>query len=119
MRACAEVTEELLAPGVWHVGLFRIETALEGRGAGARLFATPEAWALAGGARWLRLGVVAANARGHGFWLRLGFVETGRRPEVAFRARVHELVVMVKPLAGAQLATDRALVRRDRPDTAA
>jgi len=74
-----------------------------------------EAWMKRNGARWIRLGVVAGNARAERFWARAGFVETRVREGVTLGRRVNTVRVLVKPLAGRPLADYLALVARDNP----
>jgi GNAT superfamily N-acetyltransferase len=105
---------DLLAPGVWHLGLFVAATRLHGSDWAAQAYEATEAWAQAGGARWMRLGVVLANPRGHAFWRRQGYVEVKRRPEVSIGELSHTLVTMVKPLS-ASVADYLEVVERDRP----
>ena len=105
---------DLLVPGAWHLGLFVATTRLHGSGWAAQAYAATEAWALAGGARWMRLGVVLANPRGHAFWRRCGYVEVKRREGVTIGQRTHTLLTMIKPLR-AGLDEYLAQVERDRP----
>ena len=56
-------TEDLLAPQVWHLALFLVDTAWHGTGLAAALHEAWAAHAAARGARWLRLGVVVGNTR--------------------------------------------------------
>ena len=116
LLAMMYVVSDLLAPGVWHIGLFMVDGAARGSGLARSLFDRVERWAIAGGAAWLRLGVVAGNARAERFWSSAGFVEVRRREGVAMGAKVNTVRVMVKPLAGGTLADYLARVARDRPD---
>ena len=111
----ADVVRNLLAEGVWHVGLFIAATRLHGSGAAAGMYAALEAWARAGGARWMRLNVAAGNPRAGRFWERMGFTEVRRREGVEVGRLVNTMRVMVKPLAGDSLEAHLALVPRDRP----
>lgn len=107
---------DLCAPGVCHLGLFLIATALHGQGVAAPAYLALEDWARAHGARWMRLGVVCANTRAARFWTRLGFSEVRRREGVDTGGRLNDLSVRLKPLQPeAQLADYLALVPRDRP----
>lgn len=115
MIAMANVVSDLLVSGVWHVGLFIVATALHGRGAASAIWDALEAWTARNGARWIRLGVVAGNARAERFWARAGFVETRVREGVTLGRRVNTVRVLVKPLAGQPLADYLALVARDNP----
>jgi len=117
--AVADVIEDLLAPRVWHVGLFLVPEPLQGTGIAQRAYAALEAWMRGQGAHWLRLGAVAGNDRAERFWRRQGYVETRRRSGVAMGRKVNELIVMAKPIAGGSLDDYLALVPRDRAATPA
>ena len=114
--AMANVTSDLPAPNVWHIGLFIVATRAFGTGLAAKLHDALLEWARTHGARWMRLGVVAGNARAERFWLREGYVETRVREGIAMGARVNSVRVMVKPLDGGRVDEYLALVARDRPD---
>ncbi|MCV2367959.1 GNAT family N-acetyltransferase [Roseateles oligotrophus] len=115
-RAIAQLTSDLMAEGVFHIGLFIVATANHGQGDAQALLASIERWAGAQGARWLRLGVVVGNARAERFWAAQGFVELRQRHGVATGPRLNSIRVMLKPLAGTTQAEYLALVARDRPD---
>ncbi len=117
MAAMANVVSNMLAPAVWHIGLFIIATRLHGSGAGREIHSALERWMHDGGARWVRLGVVAGNSRAERFWEKAGYVEVRKRLAVPMGARVNDLRVMMKPLAGGTIAEYLALVARDRPET--
>ena len=55
-----------------HLDELYVVPAWRGRGLGRRLAGAVRAWAEAGGAERLRLGVLAANADARAFWERLG-----------------------------------------------
>ena len=110
------VAIDLLAPGVFHLGFFIIESARQGSGLAGEVHAAYEAWAVAQGARWLRLGVVAANKRAEAFWRRQGYIEVKRREDYTLGALTHQLIVMVKPVPPNTLADFLLAVPRDRPD---
>lgn len=110
------VAIDLLAPGVLHLGFFIIESASQGSGLAGEVHAAYEAWALAQGARWLRLGVVAANKRAEAFWRRRGYIEIKRREGYTLGTLTHQLIVMVKPVPPNTLADFLLAVPRDRPD---
>jgi len=114
--AMANVVADLLAPGVWHIGLFMVATARQGTGDAQTIFRGLEAWAVSHGARWFRLGVVQGNCRAERFWASMGFVETRVRTGVQMGKLTHTLRVMFKPLAGGTMAQYLALVERDRPE---
>lgn len=117
LAAVADVIEDLLAPRVWHVGLFLVAERLHGTGIALRAYDALESWMRSNGARWLRLGVVRGNDRAERFWRGRGYREVRRRSGVAMGRRVNELLVMVKAPPGARLAEYLALVPRDRPES--
>jgi len=116
--AMANVTSDLPARDVWHIGLFVVATHAFGTGLAAELHDALLDWARAHGARWMRLGVVAGNARAERFWRREGYVQTRVRGGIAMGARVNTVRVMVKPLDGGRVDDYLAVVARDRPDPA-
>jgi GNAT superfamily N-acetyltransferase len=116
MAGFASVVSDLVAPGVWHIGLFIVATSRHGSGAAQAMYRPLEAWAVGQGAQWLRLGVVAGNARAERFWERAGYAEVRRRGGVEIGRRTPAVRVMVKPLAGGTLPRYLALVVRDRPE---
>jgi GNAT superfamily N-acetyltransferase len=117
MVAIADVVANLLAPGVWHIGLLIVATRLRGTGAAHAIYAALEQWIRDGGAKWIRLGVVAGNTRAERFWEKLGYVEVRKRAAVPMGERMNDVRVMMKPLAGGAVAEYLALVARDRPET--
>jgi ribosomal protein S18 acetylase RimI-like enzyme len=117
MIGMADVISDLLVKDVWHIGLFIVSTRLHGAGVAQELYAGLEGWIMARGARWLRLGVVAGNARAERFWERLGYEEVRVRRNVEMGKRTNDVRVMVKPLMGGSVADYLALVARDRPGT--
>jgi GNAT superfamily N-acetyltransferase len=117
LAGMASVVSDLLARNVWHIGLFIVATARHGSGDAWVLYRALEDWAARGGAKWLRLGVVAGNARAERFWEKAGFIEVRRRNAVEMGQRVNTLRVMAKPLAGGTIGEYTALVARDRPES--
>ena len=113
--AMLNVVSDLLAKGVWHIGLFMVASELWGTGTAQFLLRQLENWAVAGGAEWLRLGVVEGNARAERFWERAGFVETRKREGLSMGTKVNTVRVMAKALAGGSLSEYLALVKRDNP----
>lgn len=107
---------DLPAPGVMHLGFFIVEDAQQGTGFAHEVYRGYEAWAIAQGARWLRLGVVECNARGRRFWERVGYQEVRRRSGVRIGELTHELIVMMKPIGTNTRAEYLQAVERDRPD---
>jgi len=121
--AMANLITDLLARGVWHIGLFIVATETHGDGTAHVLVGQLERWAVAAGAGWLRLGVVEGNRRAEGFWTKCGFVELRRREGIAMGKKVNTIRTLVKALGTDALhdalddALDRylALVPRDDP----
>jgi GNAT superfamily N-acetyltransferase len=107
---------DLMAPGVFHLGFFMVATPRIGTGIAQRLYDAYEEFAFRHGARWLRLGVVECNQRGHAFWRRQGYVEVNRRDGFVLGDRSHRLFTMVKPGQGETLDEYLAAVPRDRSD---
>jgi GNAT superfamily N-acetyltransferase len=116
MVGTAGVVADLFAPRVWHIGLFIVATALHGRGAAPTMYRQLEQWIRAGGAQWLRLGVVQGNVRAERFWQRQGYVELRQRHDIPMGVRSNTVRVLMKPLAGGTGAEYLDLVGRDRPD---
>lgn len=114
--AMANVITDLLAQGVWHIGLFIVATSRHGSGDAQRLHHGLERWASGHGARWLRLGVVQGNARAERFWKSMGYAQVRTREGVAMGRLTNTLRVMVKPLQGQTIEEFLALVPRDRPE---
>ena len=119
LAAMAEVIADLLAPGVWHIGLFIVATQRHGRGDARALHGELEAWARANGADWLRLGVVEGNTRAERFWASRAFTRVRIRGGYRMGPRTNVICTMVKPLGGGTLAQYLELVERDRPDPVA
>ncbi len=118
MIAVADVVTDLLAPGVWHVGLFILATARHGSGEARVIMSDLESWAFLNGARWLRLGVVKGNARAERFWESLGFQDARIRDGVQIGKRRNSIRIMFKPLAGGTRELYLSTVDRDRPEAA-
>ncbi len=116
MVGMADVVADLFAERVWHIGLFIVATALHGRGAAPLMYRQLEQWIRAGGAQWLRLGVVLGNVRAERFWARQGYAELRQRHDIPMGVRSNTVRVLMKPLGGGAVAEYLALVGRDRPD---
>jgi GNAT superfamily N-acetyltransferase len=114
MVAMASVVTDLLAPGVWHIGLFMIATALHGTGTAGLLYEPLEKWARDEGASWLRLDVVAGNRKAERFWEKTGYKDVQRLPG-QLGSMTHTMRVMVKPLRGGNIDQYLREVPRDRP----
>jgi RimJ/RimL family protein N-acetyltransferase len=113
--AMLSVVSDLLAKGVWHIGLFIVASELWGTGTSKSLLCQLEKWAVAGGAEWLRLGVVEGNSRAERFWERAGFAEVRKREGLAMGTKVNTVRVMAKALAGGSLTEYLTLMERDNP----
>ena len=113
LDALIDVVKDLMAPGIWHIGLFFVAEALHGQGTATTLHAALEEWARRGGARWLRLGVVAQNGRAARFWRRRGYHFVRSREVAASTGRVNTVWVLVKPLGDDTLASYLAVQTRD------
>jgi ribosomal protein S18 acetylase RimI-like enzyme len=113
--AIADVVADLLAPGVWHIGLFVLATRRHGSGEAQILMGGLESWAVLNGARWLRLGVVKGNARAERFWESLGFRDARIREGVEMGKRKNSIRIMVKPLVGGTMEEYLSLIEHDRP----
>jgi hypothetical protein len=112
--AMTTVVSDLLARGVWHVVTFILETARHGTGEAQALYGSLEEWAVRGGARWLRLGVVRGNTRAERFWATRGFFQVATRQGVVMGRNNNDIRVMVKPLHGQPVSEYYDLVERDR-----
>jgi GNAT superfamily N-acetyltransferase len=114
----ADVIEDLVGDDVWHIGLFIVATRLHGSGAARAMYDALERWMRSGGARWLRLGVVAGNPRAGRFWEKAGYREIRTRAAVRMGERVHLLRVMMKPLGAGSEEEYLQLVPRDNKGAA-
>jgi GNAT superfamily N-acetyltransferase len=114
--AMANITSDLLAAGVWHIGLFIVATSRHGSGDAQAIYRGLEDWAISNGANWLRLGVVQGNARAERFWEPLGYIETRTRDGVAMGKLINTIRVMIKPLAGGSVEQYLSLIARDRSE---
>lgn len=119
IAAYANVTTDLLAEHVWHLGLFIVATRHHGSGLAQRLCAELDRWAHEHGAWWLRLGVIVGNTRAERFWEQQGYTEIKRRHGLVFETRTHSVRVMLKTLGQETLPQYLARVPRDQPEAAA
>ena len=115
--AVVNIAADLLAVGVWHIGLLLVDSRLHGSGLAQQLHASLETWAAERGAQWLRLTVVIGNAKAERFWSKLGYVQVRTREGITMGRQVNKVSIQVKALAGGQVEDYRALVARDRPGT--
>ncbi len=111
-----DVCSDLLAHGVWHIGLFMIATARFGSGDARTLYQALEDWMKRSGARWLRLGVVKGNGRAERFWEKMGYVEMRSRNGVEMGELVNTVRTMMKPMAGGTKDEYLSLIERDQPE---
>ena len=116
LLAFVSIVSDLLAQGVWHIGLFMLATPCHGSSLARQLHAELEAWAVGEGARWLRLSVVQDNARAQGFWNACGYAQVRTRDGIELGRLQHQVRIMIKPLAGDALADYLALMPRDRSE---
>jgi GNAT superfamily N-acetyltransferase len=114
MVAMASVLTNLLARGVWHIGLFMIATELHGTGTAGLLYERLEKWARDEGASWLRLDVVIGNRKAERFWEKAGYKDV-QRLTVQLGNMTHPVRVMVKSLRGSDIDQYLREVPRDRP----
>lgn len=115
--AVVSIAADLLAAGVWHIGLLLVDARLHGTGLAQRLHADLEAWAVKNGAQWLRLTVVVGNIKAERFWPRLGYVQVRMREGVTMGRQVNRVSIQIKALAGGQVEDYLRLVARDVPGT--
>jgi GNAT superfamily N-acetyltransferase len=115
--AIMDVTLDMIARGVGHIGLFQVAQKLYGTGFAHNLYRSLEDWLEGQGMIVLRLGVLEGNPRGMAFWTRHGYCETRQRTGVAPTGKQHQSYVMYKPLKALSLDAYRKLVPRDHPDT--
>ncbi|WP_438866620.1 GNAT family N-acetyltransferase [Pseudomonas sp. L1(2025)] len=116
LAAVVNIAADLLAVGVWHIGLLLVHTRLHGAGFARQLHADLEAWAVSNGAQWLRLTVVVGNTKAERFWPKLGYVQVRTREGIRMGRQVNRVSIQVKPLAGGQMDEYLKRVERDRPD---
>lgn len=114
--AVVNIAADLLAVGVWHIGLLLVDARLRGTGLAQRLHADLEAWAAGNGAQWLRLTVVIGNAKAERFWPKLGYVQVRTREGITMGRQVNSVSIQVKALTGGQVGDYLALVPRDQVD---
>ena len=116
LAGVAIVNSNLGAPGVWHLALFFVEGALQGRGVASEFYAAMEAWVRGQGAQWLRLGVVEGNLRAQRFRSREGFQAVRSREGIDTGGRLNTVHVLVQPRTDqTDLARYLELTPCDRP----
>lgn len=113
--AMANVITDLLATSIFHIGTFIVATERHGSGEAQVLNEGLEAWAVANGAAWLRLGVVQGNTRAERFWAAQGYIPVRERPCIEMGKRIVTIRNMVKPLSAGTFEEYFALAPRDRP----
>jgi ribosomal protein S18 acetylase RimI-like enzyme len=117
IAAVMDVTEDMIAPSVGHIGLFQVATALHGTGVAHALYQGLEDWLASRGMDVLRLGVLEGNPRGKAFWEHHGFQKTRERSGTAPTGKTHQSHVMYKPLKPLTLDAYRRRVPRDDPNS--
>jgi GNAT superfamily N-acetyltransferase len=118
VKAVIDVTLDMLAKGVGHIGLFQVAESLHGTGLAHDLYQGLESWMVQEGTQVIRLGVLEGNPRGLAFWTRHGYLGTRTRVGTAPTGKQHHSHVMYKPLLPMSLDDYRTLVPRDHPETA-
>ncbi|MGE8144605.1 GNAT family N-acetyltransferase [Pseudomonas frederiksbergensis] len=114
--AALQFVSDLLAPKVWHIGLFIIANDLHGSGIAQTLYRDFETWARANGADWLRLCVVRSNVKAGRFWRALDFAEVRTRDGIEMGRLSHSVDILIKPLNGGTRDQYLSLIERDRPE---
>ena len=114
--AVVNIAADLLAEGIWHIGLLLVDTRLHGTGLAQRLHRDLEAWAATQGAEWLRLTVVLGNTKAERFWPKLGYVTVRTREGIRMGRQVNRVAIQVKALGGGQVDDYLRRVARDRAD---
>lgn len=114
LAAMANIIAGLIAPPIWHLGTFVVETSRHGGGDAQRICGALEHWASTHGALWMRLGVVIGNVRAERFWASQGYLPVRERAGVEMGNRRVTVRVMVKPLSTAGLGPYLELAPRDR-----
>lgn len=117
LAGMASVLSNFLAERVWHIGLFIVATSLHGTGAASAWYLGLEDWMRRSGAQWIRLGVVAGNARAERFWEQVGYAQVRTRTGVQTGNLTSTIRVLVKCLGDGSVAEYLQLVERDRPDS--
>ncbi|WP_339484136.1 GNAT family N-acetyltransferase [Pseudomonas sivasensis] len=112
--AVVNIAADLLADGVWHIGLLLVDARFHGTGLAQQVHADLQAWAIENGARWLRLTAVVGNSKAERFWPKLGYVEVRTREGIRMGRQVNHVSIQVKVLAEGQLDGYLALVAQDR-----
>jgi ribosomal protein S18 acetylase RimI-like enzyme len=113
--AVIDVTLDMIAPGVGHVGLFQLAEDRHGSGLAHSLYRALEAWLAAQGMDVIRLGVLTTNPRAARFWARHGYRPTRQRTTVLESGRVVVTDVLVKPLRPMPAVAYLERVPRDDP----
>jgi ribosomal protein S18 acetylase RimI-like enzyme len=117
IMAVIDVTEDMIARGVGHIGLFQVAQKLRGNGFAHELYQKLEDWLHKRASEVIRLGVLHGNPRGLAFWTRHGYQKTRERTGVAPTGIQHTSDVMFKPLKPMSLEVYRQLVPRDHPSS--
>jgi GNAT superfamily N-acetyltransferase len=112
--AVMDVSENMIATGVGHIGLFQVAEAHYGTGLAHELYCGLEGWLASRGMDAFRLGVLQANPRGQAFWARHGYVLSRHRAAPDDSGHVSR--VMMKSLLPTSLQAWHARVPRDHPD---
>lgn len=116
LLAALQFVTDLLAPKVWHIGLFIVASERHGSGIAQTLYRDFETWARAQGADWMRLCVVQSNVKAGRFWRSLGFSEVRTREGIEMGRLSHTVDILIKPLNDGTLEQYLSLIERDRPE---
>ena len=113
----AGILSDILAPHVWHIGIFIVATSLHGSGFALAFYEALESWMASKGAQWVRLGVVEGNVKAEHFWHKRGYSEVRKRIGIQMGSRTNTVRVLVKPLTKNTISKYLSLVERDNPDS--
>jgi ribosomal protein S18 acetylase RimI-like enzyme len=111
------LVDDLIAPGVCHIGLLIVATDCHGLGLGTEIYEALERRAKSRGDRWMRLGVVVGNGPAEALWRSVGFREVRQRHNMPYEGASRSVRVMFKPLCDEGLDRYLEQVHRDRPES--
>jgi GNAT superfamily N-acetyltransferase len=96
LDAIAAILRDYPARHGWYLGLLLVDPSRRGLGTGRLLHDAVARWALASGARELRLSVLEENIAATGFWQALGYRERRRLDSDTFKLRRHRRIEMTR-----------------------
>ncbi|MDE1150070.1 MAG: GNAT family N-acetyltransferase [Azospirillaceae bacterium] len=100
LDAVAAVLSDYPVVGEWYLGVLLVDPARRGQGVGRTIYGMVEAWAVARGARHMRVAVLEANTAAHGFWRSLGFADLRTVAAERFGRKWHRRVELRRDLVG-------------------